>query len=274
MGVFKNHWRLLLELFFGAVGVVGLVLFIFFPELSTQKRNPKYYVDPVRTVIINKANIKEAPLKVIKPGGIEVTSSVTAIRIFIWNDGKREINSSDILTPLRVIIDSNQSEILRVDKLRISRTVTELELTPRYGDSAGCLAITFRTLENKDGGAFQIIYEGNPEAKVELSGLISGKIDLSEMERHAKKRFLSKKYIIISGYFIIMFLFMLSPLLFMTRIRTYLAKFDTRTRDRVFDRFEIYYWIAIFIVGAILLLVILNLGIKESVYPVPSEIIP
>ena len=70
-----------------------------------------------------------------------------------------------------IVNEDTSSEIIEWKFLNISRDVTKLKLD---GLSRNKVQIEFSILEQNDGGTGQIIYEGDPNAKIYITGIIEG----------------------------------------------------------------------------------------------------
>ncbi len=216
-GIMKKYFWYIFGIVVGLASVTSLVLYLFFPQLNIPRREPRFFVDEARSIIIREADMQDAPFKVVKRDSIPVSSSVVAVRFFFWNQGKMEIMDSDMLTPVRVIVNDPTAEIIRVDTLRVTRPVTELGVRrSSTADSLRALDLYFRVLEHEDGGAFQIIYEGDPWADVGIHGEIKGRIDLSNTDRRESSflDFIDAAMILVTVYF----LFLIAFMVFMFRL--------------------------------------------------------
>lgn len=105
--------------------------------------------------------------------GRELTTNVSGITVYFWNDGKLPIKSEDILEPLGVQLDPT-CEILDVRVLKVSRPVTGFSFSQAADSSKNLLPISFKILEQRDGAALQIIYAGPPAARLRIAGVIAG----------------------------------------------------------------------------------------------------
>jgi hypothetical protein len=154
------------------VGVVGVFLSVYTYQLSREVREPYFIVDSLRTEILTSKNIKEAPIRVTSRDGREVKSDVTSLRFYFWNNGKAAIHKGDVLEGLVISLDDKKGKILDYKLLKTSRHVTQLDLK-RIGNLQE-LGVSFDILEHNDGFVGQMIYEGNPNAKLKISGVVEG----------------------------------------------------------------------------------------------------
>lgn len=178
----KHIWKILTVLF-GLASMASLVLYLFFPDLSSPKRDPKFFVDRTRSIILHGESMEDAPITVYKHDSVRINSSVCAATFYLWNAGEQPIEPSDVLSPIQVYLGSPGAEILRLDTLATSDSVCGLGFTlSATAVSPQTLIAHFKILEHADGGAFQIIYEGSPDTPVRISGRVVGKLDLAHAD--------------------------------------------------------------------------------------------
>jgi len=149
---------------------VPLAIYLYFRGI--QEREPKYYVSPERTRIIDTSVPAPAQLQVLYKGR-DLNASVGAVVIYFWNDGKLPIKAEDVLEPLIIDLDAD-CEILDARVLKVSRSVTKLTKGEVGDRGKNRLPLSFSILEHNDGAAIQIIYSGKPDTTVSLSGTIVG----------------------------------------------------------------------------------------------------
>lgn len=173
-GFFKRNW---LSIFLFLLScVLAYVLYL----KSIREREPKFWADDYRTEIINKNNILDAPIKVIKKNGEEIKSNLNSVRVYFWNEGKEPIKKENTLNDLKIILDDNNAEIISYKILKISRNVTEIKLLPDSGNIKRSLKIDYKILEMYDGFSAQILYQGKNDAKIKITGNIEGVRDINQ----------------------------------------------------------------------------------------------
>jgi len=151
--------------------VITLVFGYYFLYVGIKDRRPTFYVAPTRTTILDKENAGNAPLQLLKSNGEMITSDVTSVYFYFFNQGKETIKHENIYAPLKVVLSDN-AEILDFKILKIARTVSGIEVTrDTIGNS---LIIKLKALEQNDGFVGQIIFEGNKNALIRLEGGIDG----------------------------------------------------------------------------------------------------
>lgn len=171
----KNLW----QIFGSLIGVVGILLTIFLYQKTIKERDPVLIIDPNRTEILNSEKISSSPIKVITPDGGDIESDITLIKFYFWNKGSEAIKNEHVLENLNIIIDDPLAKIIDNKLLVISREICQIKLIPSNDDSKNKLYLKFTILEQYDGFTGQIIYEGNPDAKVKIEGIIEGVKDVS-----------------------------------------------------------------------------------------------
>ena len=161
--------------FFGTVvGVVGLVLSVFFYYKSVKVKRPT-----VRSVSLNWFDGSHIPHKdlELKFRGISATR-FTITHIAFWNAGTDPIRPSDFSasSPLRISYPLE----MQVFDIHIS-AVTSPELAvsiepPKQRGSEPILerAISFAYFDRNDGFSIQVVHDGLPEQTIEIVGKLPG----------------------------------------------------------------------------------------------------
>jgi hypothetical protein len=174
-----------LGVFFGLTTVVGFGLAWYWHAQSVQERAPTYQVSSQRVKLVDTAVPVPSQLQVLYRGK-DLNKNVTALTLYLWNDGKLPIKAEDILQPLEVRLDPD-SEILDARILRVSRSVTRFAKGEILESKKNSLPLSFAILEKGDGAALQIIYTGKPDAVVSVLGTVVGageprKAEISEVK--------------------------------------------------------------------------------------------
>lgn len=86
------------SVFFGLIGLVGLILAFYWHAQSIQERAPDYFVSPERTRIVDTSIPAPTQLQVLYRGQT-LNANVSAVLVYFWNDGKLAIKSEDVLEP-------------------------------------------------------------------------------------------------------------------------------------------------------------------------------
>ncbi len=150
---------------------ITIVFGYYFLYIGNRERKPTFYLDPTRTVILDKENAANAPLLLLKSNGDTISSDVTSVYFYFFNQGKETIKQENIYSALK-IVTSDSVEILDFKILKVARSVSGIALT--RDSLANSLRIDFKALEKDDGLVGQIIFEGNKNAAISLEGGIDG----------------------------------------------------------------------------------------------------
>jgi hypothetical protein len=126
-------------------------------------------------------------------GGHEILSDITAAQIALWNAGKRPIRAEDVLTPITIRTD-NSIPILEASVRKTSRDLINLAVD-QSDISAGSLRITWKILEQNDGGIIQIIYAGPAETRISADGAIVGQPNVHEVKYYGSISSLAEQFV-------------------------------------------------------------------------------
>lgn len=157
---------------FGLTTVVGFGLAWYWHAQSVQERAPTYQVSPQRVRLVDTSIPVPSQLQVLYKGK-DLNKNVTALTLYLWNDGKLPIKAEDVLEPLEVRLEPG-SEILDGRILKAWRPVTKFTMGEILDSKKNSLPLSFAILEKGDGAALQIIYTGKPDAAVSVLGTITG----------------------------------------------------------------------------------------------------
>ncbi len=189
------------------IGVLGILLSLYLYEQSIREREPCFITDPVRTEILKSSDVVGVPIKVIRTDGSEIRSDLSSIRYYLWNNGKEPIHANQVLEPISIRLDDPNARLIYPSILKISRGVTGLDVRASPNDPERTLLISFKILEKDDGVTGQIIYEGSPNARLLVSGVIEG-ARAFRSEEHFKSKSKQAAYIVFAAIlgFLLLFL--------------------------------------------------------------------
>jgi hypothetical protein len=157
---------------------ITIVFGYYFLYLGIRERKPTFYIDPVRTTILDKTNAANAPLLLLKSNGDTVKADVTSVNIYFFNQGQETIKEENIYSPL-IIQLGGSATLLDFKVLKIARAVSGIKVV---ADTLGkSLQIFFKALEKDDGFAAQLIFEGPKNTPIVLGGGIDG---VKDFETH------------------------------------------------------------------------------------------
>jgi hypothetical protein len=149
---------------------ITIVFGYYFLYIGTIQREPTFYVDPIRTTVIDQHNVEGAPLLLLKSNGDTISSDVVSVYFYFFNQGKETIKRENVYAPLKIKVD--KATVLDYKILKSSRAVSGASLT--LDTISNKLNIDFNALEKGDGIAGQIIFEGDKNATLVLEGGIDG----------------------------------------------------------------------------------------------------
>lgn len=168
----KQNWANILSI---SLAILGLLFGYYWYQQGLAERNPIFIVEPIRAEILSSKKIKTNALSVYYRSSsnqeIKIKSDLTAARFYFWNDGKLPIKAEEVLEPIKISLTDKTARILSSGILKESRLVTGIKLKKT---SSNELSLTFKILEQGDGAAFQLIYEGDPKSNIVISGVIEG----------------------------------------------------------------------------------------------------
>jgi hypothetical protein len=150
---------------------ITIVFGYYFLYVGEKQREPTFYVDPVRTMIIDQANAGDAPLQLLKANQDTITSDVVSGYFYFFNQGRETIKRENVYSPLKIKLDTG-AEILYFKILKISRSVTGINILKDTVDQS--LTLNFNALEKDDGLVGQVIWEGNRDSHIFIEGGIDG----------------------------------------------------------------------------------------------------
>jgi len=150
---------------------ITIVFGYYFLYIGNRERKPTFYLDPTRTVILDKGHAANAPLQLLKSNGDTIRSDVTSVYFYFFNQGAETIKRENVYEPLRIVL-RDKAEILDFKLLKVARLVSGIKLT--RDSAANSLAINFKALEKDDGLVGQIIFEGKKNTVITLEGGIEG----------------------------------------------------------------------------------------------------
>lgn len=150
---------------------ITIVFGYYFLYVGYKLREPTFFVDPVRTTILDKKNTQDAPLYLLTSRGDTIHSDVVSVYFYFFNQGEETIRSENVYAPLKVKLDTG-SRILDFKMIKTARTISGIEVGI---DSSGrFLTVKFRALEKDDGFVGQLIFAGDKDAHLFIEGGIEG----------------------------------------------------------------------------------------------------
>ena len=119
--------RKVFEILSFIIGALGLILSIYFYQVSKNEKDPTFIVEPIRTELINSNKLNNQPIKVISTSnGQEIKNDLNIVRFYFWNKGKDAIKNENILKPIQIISGKN-IKILYTRNIKSSRDLCEIK---------------------------------------------------------------------------------------------------------------------------------------------------
>lgn len=202
----NQDWRFILSI---VIALSSLIYAVYAHRENSYRRKPVFWTDPSRVEILNAKHLSEAPIKVIRTkDDSEIVADLVAVRFYFWNAGRKPIKKIHIIEEPKVTISDPESEIIDFRVLKMSRDPVKFRLMPGQKDNE--VVIQFQVLEQNDGAACQIIYTGEKESRLAISGFIeeSGNIEMPPQTNRVR-RLLSKRYLILI-FIIFVFIYILT----------------------------------------------------------------
>lgn len=165
---FRKHWLGLIGL---VVGILGIILSIYFYSLTKQYRDLVFISDPHPATIISQGDINNSPLKLVKNNSVVISNSIFLHKIYIWNEGNLSIRRDHILRPISIVFGDSSTSILDYKILRESRDVVNLNVSQ---NSSNKIEIDFDILEQNDGFCMQLLIEADRVVYPIIEGNIEG----------------------------------------------------------------------------------------------------
>ncbi len=174
----NNHWLSIVS------WIISIILAIVLFQLATENAKPMFYVDKVRTRVIDKLEMKNAPFIALNAkDSSEIKDDITVIRYKLCNEGRKILKKDNIKKTITIALEDSTckiifSKILK-DKRGILRPSTEV-----YGNYSTKLAINFEQMEKgKDYIEGQLFFTGNPETNITVGGVILESDDVRLKEK-------------------------------------------------------------------------------------------
>jgi hypothetical protein len=158
-------------------------------DWSEKRRELIYTVLPGRSTIVKAGEVSDLT---VSYKGEPVTTDVSAVQVYIWNEGRENIRQSHMHEPL-VISTAESTPILEAKILQYTRPDQPKIVAP-YIDMTqkdhGRITVLWHILEHRDGMSIQLTVKGKPNIKVSAAAAIEDQGDIREIPfiRHADRR--------------------------------------------------------------------------------------
>lgn len=153
------------------VGLIGILLSIYFYNLSKQERIPVFEVSKVPTLIADTGEVSESKIRVLDSDGKVIEGEVWSLEFIFYNVGDLPLKKSEVLQDLVIELTKMESRILdyRINSQSRAKIVNgELSLT-----ESG-IFLSYNILEKEDFIRGQVIFNGDRRTSLELGGTLEG----------------------------------------------------------------------------------------------------
>lgn len=155
------------------IGFVGIILSVYFYNLTKQERQPAYVIDPGHISIIDSLALGNTPLMLSDSSGRQINGDVSLSKLYFWNAGNLSIRRENVLEPINISVGEG-SEIIDYRIIKSSRALVRPEIKPVLNSDGRKLELSFDILEGMDGVAIQLVYLGRPPGGLSVNGTIEG----------------------------------------------------------------------------------------------------
>lgn len=158
--------------------IISLFLAVYFYLKAKQVRELVYQVNPAKAVVLRAGQASK--LKVTFED-VVIAEDITAAQIALWNQGNQSVKPENILKPIVIYTEDNRP-ILEASIRKTSRDFIELALD-ETDIQQGRLAISWKILEQHDGGVIQLIYLGDTKTEINVDGVVEGQKKIKQQYR-------------------------------------------------------------------------------------------
>jgi hypothetical protein len=148
-----------------AVGIIGIILAIYFYFAGDKAPKLMFLIHPIRTPIVQIGRLSNLSVSL---RGKPINGDLTAAQFIVWNAGKAPVRHDDILKPLILATTSN-CPIYEATIRNISRDVTGFQLITN-DIASGRLGFDWKILEHNDGASIQVLYGGDQKLSFKEGG--------------------------------------------------------------------------------------------------------
>ena len=159
------------------IGVVGIILAVYFYGKSTTTKDLTYYVHPARTAVVQAGQASSLKVTV---GEESIQTDVSAALVAFWNAGDEPIRKEDVLSPMEIKTDG-AAPILEARLRKTSRDIVGLSLDESQL-SKGVLRLNWDIMEEGDGAVVQLIYAGDTRNEITARATLIGQKEISHVQ--------------------------------------------------------------------------------------------
>jgi hypothetical protein len=156
--------------------IIALPLSVYFYIESIQSPNLTFSRNPSKLEIVTASASKSSKFSV-DYNGQPVSGDISIAQIAIWNQGNKPIKAEDMLAPVILHTTTPGVDILEASVGKTSRKAIEFKIQTNQLQEKQ-IPVTWKILEQGDGGVIEIIYVGAPDANFDVKGEIVGQKDI------------------------------------------------------------------------------------------------
>jgi hypothetical protein len=175
---FSNPW---VGIAGSIASIVGIPLAVYLTLSSSHAPRLAYQLHPIRTPIVTAGQSSDLH---VTHKATEISGSVSALQIAVWNAGDQPVRPEDVLSPIEVVLGGS-CRILEASIRKRSRDEAQLRLDPGKFEQ-GVVGISWHVLEDGDGCAIQIVYNGDTTVPASVRGAIVGQRRVEELKVRRK----------------------------------------------------------------------------------------
>jgi hypothetical protein len=125
------------------VGVVGLVLSVYFYQAQKRFKALAFVVDPNRVLLISPERLPSSQLAVLDQDGKKITRDVSSIELYVWNSGTETIRGEDVVLPIAVPIPQ-ELRLLSAQATAVTRPdVTQTSIAVQRSTDGDTITVGF-----------------------------------------------------------------------------------------------------------------------------------
>lgn len=185
------------------VGVIGILLSIYFYILSEKEKSLSIIVDQEAIPIIDTTKIQSNKFSVVDRNGGKIEGDISAFKIKILNDGEISIWNKSILSPLEIYFfetEDNESYgfpyPVAVLDYSVEKSSRSEIIAPEvnFSESNSTFNVKFKILEPNDEISLTVIFQGAEIPFYRAKGAIEGLTNIKTNERESNYQNYKKTY--------------------------------------------------------------------------------
>ena len=187
---------------------MGILLgFFVYPNINKNSIECLYVVNPIRTKIVTTENTSE--LVVLYHGKNLGSTNITAIQVAIWNSGDVNLKQGEggnVIGDVVITIDPSAKLLAaNITKNEINPKITKLIIDNSPDNLiSGKIPVHWNILQKGNGVSVQLVFEGNPDAEINVEGYIEYFGEIKELKYEEPVKW---QFFLFSGISILFILF-------------------------------------------------------------------